>query len=358
MRKNYARRSAFTLIELLVVIAIIAILIGLLLPAVQKVREAAARVKCQNNLKQWALAAHSYSDVNGGLPSAMIAPGNVTNAVGQPNQALATTSYGPNWTALILPYVEQSALFDQNSASINLWQSANNVAPTAATANNWKGMRTAQFNYLQCPSDPRSAVQYSGAGGGWVRGNYAANLGPTGRNANDGASDSVGFTINGATVNLSGRGPFWFTTRAPHRCSSIQQISDGSSNTIMIAEVLSGFNAADSRGTWALGHIGAGSIGNYGRGDALTPNAKNDGGDDVSGCPTVGTTSPFQQNLGCWTGCPNSDQATARAAHTGGVNAAMGDGTVRFIRDTISAQAFFQLGSGNDGQPLPGDATN
>jgi len=332
------RRHGFTLIELLVVIAIIAILIGLLLPAVQKVREAAARMKCANNLKQWALACHNYHDTNNGLPSAMVVPGG-SNLHNPTN----TTGYGPNWIIQILPHIEQGALFNQQLTSINLWIGANNVAPTDQ---NWRLLGTNSFNYVQCPSDPRSSVLWSGAGQNWVRGNYAANLGPTGRGANDGGSTSPNFS-------LSGRGPFWFTTKSPHRCMTIQGIQDGSSNTILIAEVLSGYNNTDSRGTWALGHIGCSTIGTYAQGDCETINDPDNGSDDITGCPNINGGSPNKEGLGCWNGCPDANQATTRSAHSGGVNVAMGDGTVRFLRNSLSQQAFYQLGSANDGQPLP-----
>src|SRR3954466_7803997 len=106
------RRSALTLIELRVVIAIIAVLIGLLLPAVQKVREAAARTSCQNNMKQIGVGLHNYQSSNGHLPVAVMFNSSTT----VPSKH--TVNFGPNWAVLLLPYIEQGNLYDSVSSSI------------------------------------------------------------------------------------------------------------------------------------------------------------------------------------------------------------------------------------------------
>ena len=106
--KRHVSRPAFTLIELLVVIAIIGILVGLLLPAVQQVREAAARIKCNNNLKQIGLALHGYHDANNSFPSGYV-DGN-TNPDSTPDNDVGP---GWGWASMILPYVEQGNLYNQ-----------------------------------------------------------------------------------------------------------------------------------------------------------------------------------------------------------------------------------------------------
>jgi prepilin-type N-terminal cleavage/methylation domain-containing protein len=181
-------RLAFTLIELLVVIAIIAILIGLLLPAVQKVREAAARSKCSNNLKQIVLASHMYQDTYQKLPA-----GWVTSA---PNGSTAP-SPGWSWATLILPFIEQSALYNQINPDVS--------TPGGATVT---ALTQTSIKTYRCPSDtvPDLNTQFQSFGSN----NYVCNREVMGPGRTDGSN----------TPNAL----------------SVQTISDGSSNTILFGE--------------------------------------------------------------------------------------------------------------------------
>jgi prepilin-type N-terminal cleavage/methylation domain-containing protein/prepilin-type processing-associated H-X9-DG protein len=183
MVSSYRSRSAFTLIELLVVIAIIAILIGLLLPAVQKVRAAAARMQCSNNLKQIGLGMHMYQDSYRKLPA-----GWVTSAAAQP-------SPGWSWSLLILPYIEQAPLFNLIGANLS--------TPGGAPATN-ATLQTPLPIYT-CPSD--NAQPYNTLFQSYGFNNYVVNREVCGPNAN-----------------------------SQPAAMSIQGIPDGSSNTILVGE--------------------------------------------------------------------------------------------------------------------------
>src|SRR4051794_34112036 len=173
-----SKRSAFTLIELLVVIAIVAVLIGLLLPAVQKVREAAARAQCQNNLKQLGLAAHAYHDANGQLPPAVRMP--YAQANNDPLTGGAANPLRPNWAVLMLPYIEQAPLYAQ--ANVGSYPGTTNLGNLASYNVSWRSVRGATLKLMQCPSDGADRAPFTDPLGrppetGWARGNYACNGG-------------------------------------------------------------------------------------------------------------------------------------------------------------------------------------
>ena len=219
------RKSGFTLIELLVVIAIIAILIGLLLPAVQKVREAAARITCTNNLKQIGLALHSYHDANNGLPA-----GYLCNA--RPDVQYTVPGWG--WGALLLPYLEQNNLARQIDLRADM------------TAPGYVAVRTTELKMYVCPSDLNTGVfDVPDAGSGTVgkaaTNSYAACFG---------AGPAVDLGDNPGVTN----GLFARNSRF-----RFADIIDGTSNTIAVGERAGKF----AQSPWA-GALNNGTIRQYG----------------------------------------------------------------------------------------------
>jgi len=325
IRSSVRRWLGFTLIELLVVIAIIAILIGLLLPAVQKVREAAARMSCTNNLKQLALACHSYQDANTkGFPPAVLVPNNV----GWNDE----NNIGPNWVVLILPYIEQDNLYKTVNASIQ--NQLNKV-----NDQNWRNMRGTAIKTMRCPSEANIDVPGNRTGGGWARGSYAANSGPGDypTNANGGA--------NNANYGVAGGGPMCINWGISLAQLTVQ---DGTANTILINHLRAGPAANDMRGTWAFGMPGCSVTANHAVGDCYYPNDRGCCSDDLSNCSDRPDIA-----MGCWAG--GWGQGGARAEHGSIVPACYADGSVRNITNVSSQQIWYWMNSRNDGNVLPSD---
>src|SRR5262245_51162815 len=218
MKPSLPPRRGFTLIELLVVIAIIAILIALLVPAVQKVREAAARTQCVNNFKQWGLGMHSYHDSYKKLP--------------------AFTSVGPRhtWAPMVMPFLDQAVLVQGYDFNIN-WYDGINLPMTQK-----------QLTVFYCPSDRPGAMWTDQSGYVSARGNYLVCYGNLTFGST--ATGTVGRGIFGISdyTNMAGN------SFKPYE-TPLVRITDGSSNTILMAEVIvaKSDNNQGGGGNWPSG---------------------------------------------------------------------------------------------------------
>jgi prepilin-type N-terminal cleavage/methylation domain-containing protein/prepilin-type processing-associated H-X9-DG protein len=325
---RFRNRSAFTLIELLVVIAIIAILIGLLLPAVQKIREAANRMKCSNHLKQLGLAAHNYEGTNGKLPVGV----QMNYAVsGNVNNCSMAQNFGPNWAVLLLPYMEQDNLYNLYSGSIQAYMTTGDI--------NWRGLRTSRIPTLICPSNSGSDSPYQSTFTtpvDWARGHYAANAGPM-----PFYNTVNGMETNDTIYNLPGGGLFGINYG-----SVISNIPDGSSNVVMFSELRQSTVTTDPRAVWAIGLPGSSFVSGQSYTSTFTTLTQPNAGMDY----VQGGVDNTPLGLGAVTGATLSVQANARSAHTGGVNVSFGDGSVRFIRNSIDQYNWYLINARSDGQ--------
>ena len=321
----YGRRAAFTLVELLVVIAIIAILIGLLLPAVQSAREAGRRMSCENNEHQVALALVNYHDTMSSFPSGV-------TMVPLTAQPWDTSSWGPNWVVRALPFMESNSVFKL----VNLTKSMTDTSNAEARATNLPGMLCPSDAYFN--SKPYMPVGQSKDGSNWARGNYAAN----------GGIQQLNTTALLGPNSVNWSCPWMRGAMGINEASSMRTIPDGASMTCLIAEIRSGVLPIDRRGTWAMGACGASTMWGHGTTDDHGPNNTATLSDDLIECQemytAIGATWLGVQNMGC---DPNSNnqQATARSLHPGGVNIAMCDGSVHFISDDINVSTDWTMAS-------------
>jgi prepilin-type N-terminal cleavage/methylation domain-containing protein/prepilin-type processing-associated H-X9-DG protein len=309
-------RAALTLIELLVVIAILAILIGLLLPAVQKVREAAARLKCQNNLKQVVLGMHNYHGSSGQLP-----PGYRYNGTTDDSEA--------TWVYFVLPYLEQSALQGQVSYAV-LQQAGQGFGQQSTTSDPIRGASLALF---RCPSSPPAANvggMYDPHGVGWARGSYVAN----------GGIGPMTWPANARPPDHAVQGVFylWSAVR-------LTDITDGTTNTAFVSEVLNVPSAGGSDDWRGVMHYPEGPIYQHN----FPPNSPTADQIRTTMCVSA-REAPCVGTYAVW----NTRQVilTARSRHPGGVNVGMGDGSVRFASNAVTQQVWQAAGTPQGGAPL------
>ena len=290
MKKGSKIIRGFTLIELLVVIAIIAILIGLLLPAVQKVREAAARATCSNNIKQWSLAIHNYHATYGSfMPASYANPHRIS------------------WPIFLWPYVEMENAAKKYDFNRGFWETPN-IIPNTHT-----GICSTTSKVYFCGSN-RPNAKWQGDQYYRARGNFVLNWGPV--------------TMPAVLPLSGGNSPWGFTdgvTRASPRISKLDSFTDGTSNTLAFSEVIMHDNdaAADFRGDMINDDSQCGRF--------MTIDTPNSSSIDVM----QGWCVPDAvNNLPCSPTGANGKIA-ARSKHTGGVNASFCDGSIRFISNSI-----------------------
>jgi prepilin-type N-terminal cleavage/methylation domain-containing protein len=343
------RRSGFTLIELLVVIAIIAILIALLLPAVQQAREAARRTQCKNNLKQYGLGLHNYHDIYNGFPIG--GQGNSANPADPNGGNSANPRSG--WQVYILPMMDQSALYNQlhfDGPRAGQLYGGVQGSVTRIVLPDKDEAGEKQVPYAMCPTDPwprhvagSTSTPYKTTAM-WAQASYTGSIGSQ-RTPSSTASCSP-FNVYAETLPAPGNVDYG-RSHNKLRISgmfcyhgvflNIRDVTDGTSNTIMVGEVRPDCHSHAPYGWWfsnAMGDAHASTV-----------------------CPinefNTCTMAPKKVSNAACTGLAEYNYSWGfKSFHTGGVHFLLGDGTVRFISQNIDHTNYQRLGGRGDGQTI------
>jgi prepilin-type N-terminal cleavage/methylation domain-containing protein/prepilin-type processing-associated H-X9-DG protein len=299
------RRSGFTLIELLVVIAIIGVLLSLLLPAVQKVRAAAARIQCMNNLKQIGLGVENYEGTFGGFPPSRTTGG----VVGAPYYP-----YSHSWSAALLPYIEQTAAFNLYNYKAN-WNDPRNY--------------TADRTYLKlfnCPMTPNQPRADTTIASQPSAGDY---------HAVNAIKNFVGINCFGLTRITSVDDPRLVGAMMRDQVTPVVAITDGTSNTILVAE---------DAGRPAFYNA---------KQQVFDPVGKEGGWADPNGAFSIDGSNPDGSIPGpCTMNCSNNSEVYS--FHSGGANAVFADGSVHFLRSSMNLCTLAALVTRGGGE-VPGE---
>jgi prepilin-type N-terminal cleavage/methylation domain-containing protein/prepilin-type processing-associated H-X9-DG protein len=314
-----AKKRGFTLVELLVVIAIIGVLVSLLLPAVQAAREAARRTQCLNNLKNLGLALNNYENARQRFPATLT----FFKEDPYPN-TLKNSSLYLNWAIEVLPYMEQQALYNSFKISADPEFKLSHEVNRAAVAT--------PLSVMLCPSDPNGQQVFSGLEGDFARGSYGYNAMQWWPSQYEWPKMENNPLLD-FNIGMAG-----FKNHEIDQSQRIAQITDGTTNTIMLGEMRVGLSQRDRRGTWAMGMCGSNF---HCRHAGYQPNSCQGQEDDVQGSKNIiedvseGTLLADcmmpQRNL------EDSGQSVVRSAHPGGAHVAMVDGSARMISDFIQS---------------------